>query len=165
MFAKVMAAALAIGATGGAGLAVAENIANPQIEPVAQRESKVGDTCQPTAFRVYFEPGSSRLNDDAHNLIDTASRQVAGCDRVEFSVAADADQIGDASKRRFASERSVAILREMRNQGIEGEVYVQNISHTVVAAEANAGPDFIEVQVAPSKAPQLITSNSRQQDM
>lgn len=165
MFAKVMAAALAIGATGGAGLAVAENIGAAQMEPVAQREAKVGDTCQTTAFRVYFEPGSARLNDEAHNLIDTASRQVAGCDRVEFSLAADADQIGDASTRRTASERSVAILREMRNAGIEGEVYVTNISHAVVAAEANAGPDFIEVQVAPSKTPQLITSNSRQRDM
>ena len=165
MFAKVMAAALAIGATGGAGLAVAENIANPLVEPVAHREAKVGDLCQPTAFRVYFEPGSARLNDDAHNLIDTASRRVAGCDRVEFSVAADQDQIADASTRRIASERSVAILREMRAQGIEGEVYVQNISHVVVAAEKNAGPDFIEVQVAPSNTPQLITSNSRQRDM
>jgi len=165
MFAKVMAAALAIGATGGAGLAVAENVANPQIEPVAQRESKLGDTCERTAFRVYFEPGSARLNDEAHNLIDAAAHRVAGCDRVEFSVTADADQIRDASTRRVASERSVAILREMRNMGIEGEVYVQNISHVVVAAEANAGPDFIEVQVAPSDAPQLITSNSRQRDM
>lgn len=165
MFAKVMAAALAIGATGGAGLAVAQNLASPQIEPVAQRESKLGETCQPTAFRVYFEPGSARLNDDAHNLIETAARQVAGCDRVEFSVAADADQIADATTRRTASERSVAILREMRSMGIEGDVYVQNISHTVVAAEANAGPDFIEVQAAPSKAPQLMSSNSRQTDM
>jgi outer membrane protein OmpA-like peptidoglycan-associated protein len=165
MFAKVMAAALAIGATGGAGLAVAENFSAPRTQEVAQRESKVGDLCQPVAFRVYFEPGSARLNDDAHNLIDSASRQVAGCDKVEFSVAADADQIGDAAKRRTASQRSVAILSAMRAQGIEGEVYVQNISHTVVAAEANAGPDFIEIQVAPSETPRVFTSNSRQTDM
>jgi len=35
----------------------------------------------------------------------------------------------------------------------------------VVAAELNAGPDFIEVAVAPSQAPTLVSDYSRQTDM
>lgn len=166
MFAKVMAAALAIGATGGASIAVAQNaMAGGFTAASATREAKVGDTCAPVAFRVYFEPNSTRLNTEALDTIDAATRQVAGCDRVEFNLAAAPGQIADATDRRRVSERSVAVLSAMREHGVHGDVYVQPVSHSVVAAERNVGPDFIEIAVAPSQAPQLITSNSRQRDM
>jgi len=98
------------------------------------RESKLGETCTPVAFRIYFAPGSARLNDEARDTIDTATRQVTGCATVEMNLAADPDQIADASQRRRVSERSVAILSEMRRHGAEGDVYVRDISHTVIAA-------------------------------
>jgi hypothetical protein len=162
MFLKVMTAALAIGATGGASIALAQNMGGDTARYTeAAQESKLGETCEPVAFRIYFEPGSARLNEDAKDTIDTATRQVSGCASVDLALAADADQIADASQRRRVSERSVAILSELRRHGVEGEVYVQDISHTVVAAEKNAGPDFIEVAAAPSQAPLILSSYER----
>lgn len=159
MLGKVMAAALAIGATGGASIAVAENVLSPRTTEIAERAATPGAACKPVAFRVYFEPQSARLNSEARALIDTASRQVAGCDQVEFNLAADGGQIADAQTRRRVSERSVAILAAMREEGINGEVYVQPLSRTVIAAEKNAGPDFVEVAVAPAQTPMLMSSN------
>lgn len=162
MFLKVMTAALAIGATGGATLAVAENtIGAPRYTEAAAQVSKAGETCAPVAFRIYFEPESTRLNAEARDTIDVATRRVAGCAHVEMNLAADPTQIADASQRRRVSERSVAILSEMRRHGVQGDVYVQDVSRTVIAAEKNAGPDFIEVAVAPSEAPMILSSNAR----
>lgn len=163
MFLKVMTAALAIGATGGAGIAVAQNLGanDARYTEASAQVAKAGETCERVAFRIYFEPGSTRLNDDAKDTIDTATRQVTGCAQVEMNLAADPDQIADTAQRRQVSERSVAVLNEMRRHGVQGEVYVQDISHTVIAAEKNAGPDFIEVAVAPSQAPMILSSNTR----
>lgn len=162
MFLKVMTAALAIGAMGGASIAVAQNMNSDgaRYSEASVRESKLGETCEAVAFRIYFEPGSARLNEDAKDTIDTATRQVSGCANVDLALAADPEQIADTAQRRRVSERSVAILSELRRQGVEGEVYVQDISETVIAAEANAGPDFIEVAVAPSQAPMILSSNT-----
>jgi len=163
MFLKVMTAALAIGATGGAGIAVAQNLGanDARYTETSAQVAKAGETCEPVAFRIYFEPGSTRLNDEAKDTIDAATRQVTGCAQVEMNLAADPDQIADTAQRRQVSERSVAVLSEMRRHGVQGEVYVQDISHTVIAAEKNAGPDFIEVAVAPSQAPMILSSNTR----
>lgn len=163
MFLKVMTAALALGATGGASIAVAQNVMGDgaRYTEASARVAKAGETCEPVAFRIYFEPGSARLNEEARDTIDVATRQVSGCANVEMNLAADPRQIADTSQRRQASQRSVAILSEMRRHGVEGEVYVQDISHTVIAAEKNAGPDFIEVAVAPSQAPLILSSNER----
>ena len=162
MFLKVMTAALAIGATGGASIAVAQNfIGDPRYVETAAQVSKQGETCAPVAFRIYFEPGSTRLNDEARDTIDVATRRVAGCANVELNLAADPSQIADAAQRRRVSERSVAILSEMRRHGVTGEVYVQDVSRTVIAAEKNAGPDFIEVAAAPAQAPMMLSSIDR----
>lgn len=163
MFHRVMAAALAIGATGGASLAVAQNkIAAPgeRTDASAAGAASVAGTCQSTAFRIYFEPGSSHLNGEANRVIDVASRRVAACEGVEFQLAADPGQIAAPANRLRVSQRSVAILSAMRGEGVTGEVYVVPLSRTVIAAEANAGPDFIEVAVAPSRAPLLVSGNT-----
>jgi outer membrane protein OmpA-like peptidoglycan-associated protein len=169
MFGKVMATALAIGATGGAGLAVAENLGSAQAQDAIVQDistaSKPAGLCKPVAFRIYFEPGSARLTPEARDVIAAATREVSACDGVEFNLAADAGQIAAADSRRLASERSVAVLSAMRSRGVQGEVYVQPVSRTVIAAEKNAGPDFIELAVAPAAAPQLLSANTRHSGM
>jgi hypothetical protein len=168
MFHRVMAAALVIGATGGASLAVAQNTFTAPAAAIAASVSgspKIAGLCQPVAFRIYFEPGSSHLNSEANDVIDVASQRVATCEAVQFQLAADPSQIAVPADRRRVSQRSVAILSAMRGEGITGEVYVVPLSRTVIATEANAGPDFIEVAVAPSRAPLLVSSNAFEADL
>ncbi|MDZ4777863.1 MAG: hypothetical protein SGJ23_13875 [Alphaproteobacteria bacterium] len=114
MLLKVMTAALAIGATGGASIALAQNVMGANDARYAEasvRESKLGETCEPVAFRIYFEPGSAQLNGEAKDTIDTATRQVSGCANVDLALAADPGQIADTSQRRnVVASRSAAWL-------------------------------------------------------
>lgn len=163
MFHKVMATALAIGALGGASLAVAQNVVAQPAPPV-RAAAVTGDACAPVAFRVYFAPGATRLNGEARAVIDAAARDVAGCDSVEFNLSADPGLVAQAQTRRTASERSVAILAALREKGVEGPVYVAPLGPVVTVAEKNAGPDFIQVAMTPAQAPQRIAENAARGD-
>ncbi len=158
MFHKVMATSLAIGALGGASIAVAQNVL-AQPAPPARAAAGEGDACAPVAFRVYFAPSVSRLDGDARDVIAAAARDVAGCDAVEFNLSADPGQVAQAQTRRTVSERSVAILGALRDEGVEGPVYVASLGAVVTVAEKNAGPDFIQVAMNPTEAPQRIAEN------
>lgn len=160
MFMKVMAAALALGATGGATIAVAENLATTA-SPPPRHQPVEGAPCAPTTFRIYFEPGAAQLNGDARRTIDSAAKAVAGCPGVEFDMAADAGQIGEAESLRLVAQRSVAVLAALRTEGVSGDVYVAPLGGTVVAAERNAGPDFVQVAMNPVDPPQLVAGNAR----
>jgi outer membrane protein OmpA-like peptidoglycan-associated protein len=162
MFGKVMAAALAIGAMGGATLAVAQNAPALMAPPAtAAKQVSEGAPCETTAFRIYFEEDSAALNHEARDTIDSAARTVAGCAGVEFNIAADTDMIAQGAGRRLAAQRSVAVLSALRQKGVTGDVYVAPLSETVIAAERNAGPDFVEVAMNPVEAAPRIASNDR----
>lgn len=169
MFAKVMATALTVGALGGASLAVAQNVSAPQpvtashdeitMQHVAQRASNAAQ-CAEVDFRIYFEPNSSQLNREARETISVAAKDVRQCGRVDVEVAADTSMIDSSSERRLSSQRSVAVLSEMRRQGISGDVFVAPVRRVVVTAERNAGPDFVEIGIAPSAGGQLLSSTT-----
>jgi hypothetical protein len=158
MFGKVMAAALAIGAAGGASIAVAQNVARPA-EATHVNEAVVGATCAPVAFRIYFEEGSTRLDTEARHTIKSASREVVGCQQLDVQLAADDALIANPAMRRQAAERSVAVRNALRTEGVDGEMYVAPSAQHVVSPEANAGPDFVEVGLTPTDAPQRIAQN------
>ncbi len=173
MFAKVLATAVTIGALGGASLAVAQNIGSPtsvtamntstQMQPIAQRGESA--PCANVDFRIYFEPGSAELNAEARDTISTAAQDVRQCGRVDVELAADRSRIDSDSERRLSSQRSVAVLGEMRRRGVAGDVFIAPVRDVVVAAEANAGPDFVEVGIAPSAGSQLLSSLPSARDM
>jgi hypothetical protein len=168
MFQRIMAAALTLGAIGGASLAFAQNhFADPQVGSGASvlSEPEAPVACQPVAFRIYFEPGSSRLNRQAREIVDIASRRVVGCNSVHFQLAADADQIDRPESRRRASERSVSILSAFRSKGILGEVYVAPIDKLANLSGAHAGPDFVEVGIVPMQTPVMLSHNARETEI
>ena len=164
MFAKVMAAAVTIGALGGASLAVAQNVSAPgpafavhheDRAPLAQQSNTA---CADVAFRIYFEPGSYRLNAEARETIAVAAHDVGPCGRVDVEVAADVSRIDTSEERRLSSQRSVAVLNEMRRRGVVGDVFVAPVRDVVVAAERDVSPDFVEVAIAPRSGGQLLSS-------
>ncbi|MDX2235554.1 MAG: hypothetical protein NW200_13740 [Hyphomonadaceae bacterium] len=159
MFGKVLAAAIALGAAGGASIAVAQNISAPPSPP--ERRAVAGAPCAETEFRIYFKPGATDLDGPARATIDTALRDVAGCEALEFNLAADTDQIAQAQSRQHVAQRSVAILNALRDRGVEGEVYVAPLSEASIAAQRNAGPDFVAVAMTPVAPPQAIAMNDR----
>ena len=170
MFAKVMAAAVSIGALGGASIAVGQNLSAPaslsamdsdnvSFDQIAQRSS-ISVTCEDVAFRIYFQDGSATLNSEAHDTIKAATRDVKYCGPVDVQLAADASRLDSATERHLSSQRSVAVLTAMRAEGVAGNVFVAPVSNVVVAAERNAGPDFVEVGIAPSKSAPLLSENT-----
>lgn len=167
MFVKVLATAVSIGAIGGASLAVAQNITTPApvtadegvtMQHVAQRSQSA--VCSDVDFRIYFEPGSNELNAEARDTIAAAAKDVRGCGRLDVELAADQSRIDTSVERRLSSQRSVAVLTEMRRQGVAGDVFIAPLRDVVVASEDNAGPDFVEVGIAPSTGGQLLSSVS-----
>ena len=167
MFAKVMAAAVSIGALGGASIAVGQNLSTPtpvtamdsdtvSFEQIAQRSSDSA-ACQEVAFRIYFEEGSAALNSEARDTIKAATKDLKNCGAVDVQLAAAASRLDSTAERHLSSQRSVAVLSAMRAQGVSGNVYVAPVSNVVVAAERNAGPDFVEVAIAPSTGGQLLS--------
>ena len=168
MFAKVMAAAVSIGALGGASIAVGQNVSAPaaamdsdtvSFEQIAQRSSD-SVACADVAFRIYFEEGSTNLNSEARDTIKVATKDVKHCGAVDVQLAADASRLDSNAERRLSSQRSVAVLTAMRSEGVAGNVYVAPVSNVVVAAERNAGPDFVEVGIAPAKSAPLLSENT-----
>ena len=133
MFAKVMAAAVSMGALGGASIAVGQNFSAPapfvatdsdnvSFEQIAQRSDAA--PCNELAFRIYFQDGSASLNREAHDTISAATKDVAHCGPVDVQLAADASRLDSAAERHLSSQRSVAVLTAMRAQGVSGNVFV-----------------------------------------
>lgn len=162
LFAKVMAAAVSIGALGGASIAVGQNLSAPAMDDASAAFSQVSQreraACPEVDFRVYFEEGSAALNREAHDTIRAAARDVAGCGAVDVEIGADPSRLANSAERHLSSQRSVAVLAAMRSAGVAGNVFVAPVHDTVVAAERNAGPDFVAIGIAPSQGGQLLSS-------
>ncbi len=159
MFAKMLATAVCIGAMGGASIAVAQNIAADEgaaTRPVAPRAAAA--VCGDVNFRIYFAPGSNDLNAEARETIAVGAKDARGCGRVDVELAADKTRIDTTAGRRLSSRRSVAVLTEMRRQGVVGDVFIAPLRDVVVAAEHNAGPEFVAVAIAPHAGGQLLSS-------
>ncbi|KAF0176709.1 MAG: hypothetical protein IV086_06255 [Hyphomonadaceae bacterium] len=168
MFHRIIAAAIAVGAMGGATLAFGRNqhlTSHELAQTPHPADSGAFVRCQPVTFRIYFEPGSSHLNREAGDVIDSASRHVAACDGVQFQLAADPHQIASPADRRRASARSVVILSALRSKGVFGEVYVAPLGKATTGIDETAGPDFVEVGITPTRAPLLISSKARQTEI
>ena len=168
VFHRIMAAALTFGALGGASLAFAHNriitpgaLADTSVSP----DSRASATCQPVTFRIYFAPGSLRLNREADVVIDSVSQRFAACDVVQFQLAADPHQLARPEDRHRVSARSVAILSALRSKGVIGDVYVAPLGKGTTVADASAGPDFVEVGVTPTRTPVLMSSNARETEI
>ena len=170
MFAKVMAAAVSIGALGGASIAVGQNLSAPapvtamdsdnvSFERIAQRSSDSA-TCADVAFRIYFQEGSAALNSEARDTIKAATRDAKHCGQIDVQLAADASRLDSTTERHLSSHRSVAVLTALRAEGVAGNVFVAPVRNVVVPAERNAGPDFVEVGIAPSKSAPLLSENT-----
>jgi outer membrane protein OmpA-like peptidoglycan-associated protein len=95
--------------------------------------------CEATSFRVYFERNSADLNAAAYETLDAAARHVAGCGAAQMSASSNADSpLGTA--------RAAAIARATRAYGWTPAATMQPIAF-------GAGPDFIEITIAPNQMP------------
>jgi hypothetical protein len=165
MFARVMVAAVSIGILGGASLAVARNLGAPAPETQVRAEAPLHPVvrgaeeapCDDVDFRVYFSPDSHGLNTDARQTIATAVHDMRRCGRIDIEVAADETRLDSGAGRRLSAQRSVAILSEIRRQGLSGDVFVAPVKDVIVVAEQNAGPDFVEVGLSGSVGGELLS--------
>jgi hypothetical protein len=164
MIPKIFIAALALGGAGGASIGAAENLNRASVSPALVEPASApilrdaAAVCEPIRFRVYFERGARALNPAAHELIAEAASAVAACGQVDVELAAREDALARPGDRRRTAERSVAVLNALRAQGIEAAVYVTDINEHILAPEPHAGPDFIEVLLAPAK-PAMVAAN------
>lgn len=109
----------------------------------ASAETAAPARCEEMNFRIYFQPGSASLSEDAMHMLDVASRNVAGCSYAELHVAVDA-----ASP--YAAERGQAIMAAAndRSWNVAG---VEGMGMTRMAAYG--GPEFAEVTMTPRVMP------------
>ncbi|MGQ0533888.1 MAG: hypothetical protein ACT4OF_14540 [Caulobacteraceae bacterium] len=106
--------------------------------------------CQAASFRIYFEPGRSALDDQAHALIGMAARDVADCERVVITLAQ-----GSHSN---APEQGRAVLSALLAHGVHGATSPAPASY---GGEFGA-PDFVEVRLAPMQRDERHAANLRQ---
>jgi hypothetical protein len=162
MFQHVMAAAIAIGAAGGASIAVAEHALAPAVRDLAgappTHRAQEGAPCAPQTIRIYFAPGETRLNEDAHDLVHAAARQAAGCGALDITVAVPREEASRDLRR--AARRSAAVVTALRARGLSGEVSVGEPADDPAFGIRRASPAFVQVAVTPSDA-RLVSEAAR----
>jgi hypothetical protein len=164
MFHRVLAAALAIGAAGGASVAIAESALSPKPVAAVHGTHRAVDSapCLDTTFRVYFEGDSAALDDGAEPVLDTVAARVAGCGPLDLTVGADRAN-AETSLRRTA-QRTAAVTTALRARGVEGEVDVAPLRDASAMGVPNPGPAYIEVVVVPSETT-LISENAAERSL
>lgn len=109
----------------------------------AHAEQAQNAQCQEMSFRVYFEPGSAALSQDAMQMLDVAERNVAGCSYAELHVTVD-----PASPLAAARGQAIMAAADGRSWNVAS---IEPIGMTRMASYG--GPEFAEVMMTPRVMP------------
>lgn len=109
----------------------------------AAAEAPAQATCEQTNFRVYFDHGSTSLNDMAIETITAATRTMEGCAYAELHVNVD-------TSSPYAARRGQAVLAAAN--GHEWDV-ARVEPRMVMPVTYSSGPDFVDVVMTPNVMP------------
>lgn len=174
---SIVISVFAMGTVLGSGAAIVQHahqdhVSQPAIvqtgesETVARESAATDGVCQPVRFRVYFPKNSVQINDAGHTLISQALGNVADCDDVDILIGAPEPQLNSDSARFTASKRSAALLAELEQNGLNGDVFVAR-EHDVLNGPGAyldppdvKTPDYIVVAIQPSESQPMAASEA-----
>jgi hypothetical protein len=106
----------------------------------ADAPAQAAPNCAETSFRVYFAPGSARLDSTTNEILDVAARGIAECPYAELRIAVDASS--PLAARRGQAIAAAVSERDWNQVRIEPRG-AQRVSH-------DSGPEYAEVVMSPN---------------